>query len=94
MVISNSLVEDTELHYTHSLYPEEPFLVIRAKKEKNASESPVVRASQIYNHHLWYALFPLYKEMLQIFKKIRGSYLDTDIIICYDNNLHVVLRER
>ena len=34
MVISNGLAEDTELHYTHSLYPEEPFLVIRAKKEK------------------------------------------------------------
>ena len=89
--MSNSLTKSAELHYTHSLYPEEPFLVIRAKKEKNASESPVVRASQIYNHHL---LFPLYKEMLQIFKKKWGSYLDTDIIICYDNNLHVVLRER
>ena len=66
----------------YNLYSEEPFLVIRAKKEKNASEPPVVRAS------IWYALFPLYKEMLQ------KKYLDTDIIICYDNNLHVVLRER
>ena len=91
MVISNGLAEDTELHYTHSLYSEELFLVIRAKKEKNASESPVVRASILtYNHHLWYAL-------LRKCFKLRGkggSYLDTDIIICYDNNLHTVLRER
>ena len=56
MVISNSLAEDTELHYTHSLHPKEPFLVIRAKKEKNASESPVVRASVLTdNWCLWYA---------------------------------------
>ena len=34
MVISNSLAESAELHYTHNLYPKEPFLVIRAKKEK------------------------------------------------------------
>ena len=79
MVISNSLAEDTELHYTHNLYPKDPFLVLRAKKEKHASESPVVRAS------IWYALFPL---------NFQKKYLDTDIIICYDNNLHVVLRER
>lgn len=69
MVISNGLAESTELHYTHSLYPEEPFLVIKAKKEKNASESPVVRASLLTDDWcLWYALFPLYiffKEMLQ-----------------------------
>ena len=59
MVISNGLAEDTELHYTHSLYPEEPFFGYKGKKEKNASEPPVVRASILtYNHHLWYALFP------------------------------------
>nr|DAH59281.1 MAG TPA: hypothetical protein [Caudoviricetes sp.] len=34
MIISNGLAESTEVHYTHSLYPEEPFLVIRAKKRK------------------------------------------------------------
>ena len=72
MVISNGIAEDTELHYTHSLYPEEPFLVIRAKKEKKlervtggASEPNILLT---YNHRLWYALFPLYiffKEMLQ-----------------------------
>ena len=72
MVISNGIAEDTELHYTHSLYPEEPFLVIRAKKRKKreratggASEPNILLT---YNHHLWYALFPLYiffKEMLQ-----------------------------
>ena len=63
MVISNGLADDTELHYTHSLHPKEPFLVIRAKKRKNASESPVVRASILtYNHHLWYALFPLLRK--------------------------------
>ena len=38
----------------------EPFLVIRAKRKKNASESPVVRASLLTdNWCLWYALFPL-----------------------------------
>nr|DAE62751.1 MAG TPA: hypothetical protein [Caudoviricetes sp.] len=69
MVISNGITEDTELHYTHSLYPEEPFLVIRAKKRKSASESPVVRASILTDKWcLWYTHFPLYiffKEMLQ-----------------------------
>ena len=34
MVISNSLAESAELHYTHGLYSEELFLVIRAKKRK------------------------------------------------------------
>lgn len=85
----------------YSLYPEEPFLVIRAKKRKNASESPVVRASILTdNWCLWYTHFPLLRKCFKKapnFKKIRGKggpYLDTDIIICYDNNLHVVLRER
>ena len=66
MVISNSLAEDTELHYTHSLYSEEPFLVIRAKKKKKrervtggASEPNILLT---YNHHLWYALFPLLRK--------------------------------
>ena len=49
--------------------PKNLFLVIRAKKRKNASESPVVRASLLTdNWCLWYAVFPLYiffKEMLQ-----------------------------
>ena len=34
MVISNGLAEDTELHYTHSLYPEEPFFGYKGKKGK------------------------------------------------------------
>ena len=34
MVISNSLAESAELHYTHSLYPEEPFFGYKGKKEK------------------------------------------------------------
>ena len=67
--------------------PKNLFFGYKGKKKKNASEPPVVRASILtYNHHLWYALL---KKPL-----IWGSYLDTDIIICYDNNLHVVLRER
>ena len=70
--------------------PKNPFFGYKGKKKKNASESPVVRASILTDKWcLWYALFPLLKKPL-----IRGSYLDTDIIICYDNNLHVVLRER
>lgn len=84
MVISNGLAEDTELHYTHSLHPKEPFLVIRAKKKKKR-ERVTGGASEHIDRYI-----SLIKEMLQI----RGSYLDTDIIICYDNNLHVVLRER
>ena len=42
----------------YSLYSEEPFLVIRAKKKKkNASEPPVVRASILTdNWRLWYTL--------------------------------------
>ena len=84
MVISNGLAEDTEIHYTHSLYSEELFLVIRAKKEKKR-ERVTGGASEHIDRYI-----SLIKEMLQI----RGSYLDTDIIICYDNNLHAVLRER
>ena len=62
-VISNSRTKDTELHYTHSLHPKEPFLVIRAKKEKNASEPPVVRASILTdNWRLWYTHFPLLRK--------------------------------
>ena len=87
MVISNGLAEDTELHYTHSLYSEEPFLVIRAKKEKKR-ERVTGGASEHIDRYI-----SLIKEMLQIRGK-GGSYLDTDIIICYDNNLHTVLRER
>ena len=71
--------------------PKNLFLVIRAKKEKNASESPVVRASILTdNWCLWYALL---RECFKLRGKL-GSYLDINIIICYDNNLHTVLRER
>ena len=53
----------------YSLYPEEPFLVIKRKKRERATggaSEPNILLT--YNHHLWYALFPLYiffKEMLQ-----------------------------
>lgn len=87
MVISNGLAEDTELHYTHSLYPEEPFFGYKGKKKKKR-ERVTGGASEHIDIYI-----SLIKEMLQIRGK-GDSYLDTDIIICYDNNLHAVLRER
>ena len=61
----------------YSLYPEEPFLVIRAKKEKT-------RASILTdNWCLWYALFPLLRKCfkkapnLGVFQKkyeVKGVY--------------------
>ena len=46
MVISNGLAEDTEIHYTHSLHPKEPFLVIRAKKKEKKRERVTGGASE------------------------------------------------